>query len=362
MSAFQHSLVSALSLAAGSSLLPFTAGAQTTVATNPVGFTTLTATGGSTSAPGFTFTCLNMVRPAVYRSAIPSLGSSSSTGATVLIFPANTFTDGQFEGATNSCYVELTNGSATGLIANVTATKAADSTQNGGSTITLDQNINAVITSGATTFLVRPHWTFGTAFGASNSAGFQGDVSATNADVIQIINPSTSVGKSYYYNTTNNHWQNGFTDSTNVIIPPYSGIYVQRKVASALSFAIVGEVKLGTTGIGVVGGSSSGNSNLVPNPYPLPSVALAASNLYTGNANTGFVGDVSATNADNLGIFDSSTGKLTNYYYNTTNSRWQNGFTDASSVVIPSGASVLITRKNARPTFVWYVPQPSMNL
>ena len=34
------------------------------------------------------------------------------------------------------------------------------------------------ITAGTTTVKVRPHWTFGTAFGATNSAGFQGGPTA----------------------------------------------------------------------------------------------------------------------------------------------------------------------------------------
>ena len=339
------------------------AGAQTTVATNPVGFTTLAITPQSGSTVGYTFISLNMVRPATYRALVPTGGAvTTSNGVTALVFPSGTFTANQFNGTGNASYIELTNGTTAGLTASVTATSASDSTQGGAATITLDQNITSAITAGTTTFLVRPHWTFGTAFGPTNSAGFLGSVTPSRADSILILDPNTGASTNYYFSTSNNTWTSSGADATNAIIPPNAGLYIQRKATASLSVQVVGEVKLGQTGLGIVGGSSPSNISLIPNPYPLDSVSLANSNLYTGNAATGLVGSVTPSNADNLGILDTSTGAIANYYYNTTHSRWENSGNDASAVTIPSGSSVLITRKNNRPTFIWYVPQPAMNL
>ena len=337
-------------------------GTSTSAATNPVGFTTLTAVGNNNGSGGYNFLSLNMVRPALYRAIIPSSGVTGSNGQTILSFPNGTFTNDQFDGTGNACYFEVTNGTTAGLMANVVSTVASDANHGGASTITLDVDLSASLTPGTSTFLVRPHWTFATAFGANDSAGLQGSFSASGADNIQIIDPTTGAANNYYYNTTNSRWQNLGNDASNAIIPPSAGIVVQRKQTSTVSFVLVGEVKLGQTALTVVGGSSSNNANLIPNPYPLDSVTLANSNLYTGNAASGVVGSFAASGADNVGVLDPTTGVITNYYYNTTNSRWQTLGNDASAFTIPSGASVLITRKSGRPSFFWYVPQPAISL
>ena len=82
--------------------------------------------------------------------------------------------------------------------------------------------------------------------------------------------------------------------------------------------------------------------------------------MYTGNAATGVVGVTSATTADNVVIYDQSTGVAKTYYYNTSNSRWQTGATDSGAVAIPDGSSIIVARKANRSTFDWYIPQPDM--
>ena len=110
MRALHFSLVTASSLLAGGALLLASAGAQTTVATNPVGFTTLVVTPMSGSTPGSSFVSLNMVRSAVYRALVPNGGAvTTSNGVTALVFPSGTFTNNQFNGTGNASYIELTN-------------------------------------------------------------------------------------------------------------------------------------------------------------------------------------------------------------------------------------------------------------
>ena len=325
-----------------------------TVATDPVGFTTLTVNAKPASIRGFTLLSLNLTRLPVFQSVVPTV-STNGSNQTVLTFPASTFTAGAFNAAANggSHYIELLNGANSGRISDIVS--------NTDSTITLADNITSSLTAGSSTIKIRPNWTFGTVFGANNSAGLLGGVSASAADVVSLTNPSTGVATNYFYSTTNNRWQTGLTDATNHVIPADVGLRIERKLTSPVSFQIVGAVKLGTTGIFIQGGSAK-NLNYVANPYPLPSVTLANSNLYTGNPATGLAGGVSASAADNLSIYDSATGVYTNYFYSTTNNRWQKGLADASNDVIPDGAAVLITRKNNGSSFIWYVPQPTMNL
>lgn len=330
------------------------------VVTDPVGFTTLTVAAKPPASRGFTYIALNMFRPTAYRAAVTSV--TTVGGFTVLTFPAASFTANQFTGAGNANFIELapsgsfTNagGTNTGIISDITA--------NTTNTITLADNITGFITGGTSAIKVRPHWTFATAFGANNSAGFQGSNTPTNADALQLLNGSTGVFTSYFYSTTNTRWQNGGVDASTVIIRPDQCIQVERKVTSPVSFTLVGEVKLGPTEILIQGGNPVQNFNLVSNPYPLNSVTLAASGLFTGSPSTGVVGSNTATNADTLAILNPATGLFTTYFYSTVNSRWQNGGTDASAVVIPEGAGVLITRKLGRVGFMWVVPQPTMNL
>lgn len=325
------------------------------VVTEPVGFTTLTVAAKPPAARGFTYIALNMFRPTAYRSVVPGVSAPGSN--TVLTFAAASFTAGQFATGTApnySHFIEISNGSSAGVLADISACTT--------NTITLTEDISAMITGGTTSIRVRPHWTFATAFGANNSAGFQGSNTATNADALQLLNGATNLFTNYFYSTINNRWQQGGVDASNVIIRPDQCLQVERKVTSAVSFTLVGEVKLGPTEILIQGGVAPQNFNLVSNPYPLNSVTLAASGLFTGNPATGVVGSNTATNADTVGILNPVSGLTTFYFYSTVNLRWQNGGVDASTVVIPEGAGVLITRKLGRPGFSWIVPQPTMNL
>ncbi len=342
------------SLTASLFLVAISTSPAQSVVTDPVGFTTLTVAAKPASTRGFTFLAVNMTRPTIYRAVIPAGGVSPSGSPTVLTFPAGTFTANQFNGTGNACYIEFLNTANAGVISDITATST--------NSITLADDVSALLAGGTTTFKIRQHWTIGTVFGPTNSAGLQGGTNPGSADNLQIENATTGVKAIYFYNTTVNQWRTGFTDATNVIIPPDNGVIVERKVTSPVSFTLVGEVKLGTSEMTVVGGNGILNVNIIPNPYPLPSVTLAASNLYTGNTATGVAGGTNPASADTVGIFNSATGVITTYFYNTTVNQWRTGFTDASNVVIPEGVSVIITRKVGRPTFNWYVPQPAMNL
>ncbi len=343
------------------------------VVTDPVGFTTLTVNAKPPTKQGFTYLSLNMFRPTAYRSVVPTgagLGASTVGGFTVLTFPANTFTTNQFAGAANAHFVELTNGTSAGVLANVTS--------NDTTSITLAENITSLITNGTTTIKLRPHWTFATAFGATNSAGFFAASSSAAADTVALLIPATGARTTFFFNPTavagfpNGRWQTGFSNANDITIPPDAGLIVERKSATAFSFTLVGEVKLGPIEAVVVGGGtvSGGTQNVtaIPNPYPLASIALKDSTLYTGNAATGVFAASSSAAADTLGVFDTVSGTFTSYFYNPTavagfpNGRWQTGFSDASNFVIPEGAAVIITRKASRPSFSWFIPQPAMNL
>ena len=355
MTLFPRLAISALVLVASA-----TAGfaTSTTVSTDPVGFTTGTAVGQTNGAVyGLSYLSPDLTRPVDYAGIIPTNGvSSSGTAGSTLTFSAGTFTGLTFTGTGNSHYIEITSGSGAGAMSAI-----VDSDND--HVITLADDLSAIIdnSGGTTTFKTRPHWTLATLFGGTNSAGFQAGTSASQADTISVFSPGTGAYDTYYFHSTHNRWQKGASDATNAIIPPDRGFLVERILQTSLAFVIQGSVKTGTTGVYITGGTGGIGgqyNNFVCQPYPMNSVTLANSGLFTNNVNTGVQAGTSSSSADTVNIFNPATQSYSTYYYHSTHNRWQQGASDASSVMIPDGASVLITRKTGNPSFTWYVPQP----
>ncbi len=353
--------ISATCAAVGAFLLGASVLPAQSVVTEPVGFTTLTVNAKPGSGRGFTYLSVNMFRPTAYRAVVPVGGVSVVGGNTVLTFPANSFTLNQFAGTANANFLELNSGAAT---VNTVAQNGllVDVVSNDTSTITLAGDISAAITAGTTTVRIRPHWTLGTLFGTTNTAGFLAGTSGT-ADLVSILNPVNGAFSNYYYSAATSRWQTGLsTISNDVVVRPDAGVLIERKLTSAFSFTVTGEVKLGPTEVVITGGGASGNFTIAPNPYPLASMSLANSGLFTNSVATGVKSGTSGT-ADLVSLFNSGSGGFTNYYYSSANNRWQVGLsTDASAVTIPEGAAVLVLRRAGNSSFTWFVPQPAMNL
>ena len=321
--------------------------AQTTNYSDIVGYTTLNVRGKSGSANAFSYIALNVHRPVAYRGVVGTK-SLNGSGQSVLSV-ASTFTANQYAGASNKHYVRVTSGSNTGLISEVVSNDA--------SSITVADNLDAVLQDGVTAFEIRPYWTLATAFPAG--AGLKTGTSATLADTLTIIDPATAAGNAYFYSSSANQWRRGSTDSSAVIIPPGSGIMVTRKDAAAVSIRISGEVITSSIMADVAAGTSSAAKfTFLANPYPVASVSLAQSGLFTGNPATGVAGGSTATLADTVTIFDPATGTGSAYFYNTSANQWRRGSTDSSNVTIPDGGAVMVTRKANRGAFEWYIPSP----
>ena len=340
----------------------FSAPGQTTVATDPVGFTTLTVNAKPASIRGFTFLSLDLTRLPVFQGVVPTV-STNGSNQTVLTFPATTFQSGAFNTVASgaSHYIEVTNGSIAGRLSDIVS--------NTDSAITLADNITSSLTAGTSTIRIRPNWTIATVFGANNSAGLAGGPTATSADIIQIFHPADGTSSLYFYDTVNNRWDRqpgNSTDGTNDVIPVNTALRIERKAGGAVSFTLTGAVKLGPTGLFVKGGNTPGNPqniSFLPNPYPLASVRFADLNLYTGAPGT-WLGGPTAGSADTASIYNTATGGFVTYFYNTTANQWQHGpgQIDATNDVIPDGAALFIKRKTTNGDFIWTVPQPPMNL
>lgn len=340
-----------LSVAAAISMaVPAVHAATNTPVFNLVGITTVEVAAKPVSGDGRNPISINALRPAAYKGVVPTVSTISNR--TVLTFPANTFSNNQFTGSAH--YVELQNGGDAGLTSQVLA--------NTTTAVTLVDNITAAVTGGTTKVAIRPNWTLSSALPAG--AGLQTGTSDSAADNVAIVDPTTGTESVYYYHSSNNRWQTiGGSDASATPILPDAGLLVTRKdTNSGVTLVFAGAIKTGPAGIYVGGDNVSDRSTVAAHPFPMDSVTLASSGLYTGNASTGVLGGTSAGASDTLRIVNGGAGTTNTYYYHTGNSRWQNGGSDASSVKIPEGASVLLTRRSGGDPFVWYAPQPTMNL
>jgi uncharacterized protein (TIGR02597 family) len=328
---------------------------EATATTDPVGFTTINVRAKSTAARALTMVVLPMERAdAFVGSCTGAVFSLDGSNRTVITFSSNLFTANQFTGTGNQHYFRLSNGDNAGEFSTILSNTA--------NSITLADNLNSVLTT-ASTFAVTPYWTLGTAL--PNGGGLQGGTSAAGAttDTLTIYNANFT-GTIYFYSTTNNRWQTGPGDASNAIIPPGTGFAIERKQNSTVALVFAGSVPLGFSAVDVNGSTSgtAAKNTLVGSAYPLASKRLADIGLYTGNATTGVFAASSAAAADTVTIFNPTTGAQTQYFYSSTNNRWQTGPADASNITIPEGSAVLITRRNGRSPFTWYIPQPVMAL
>lgn len=323
--------------------------AQSTVSTPIVGFNTLNIRAKTGGNNALSFISLNLTRPKVLSGIIGTKGLNGS-GQTVITFATSAFNVNQFNAATNRHYFQVKSGSNSGLNSEVVATTP--------NTITLADNLDAVLESNITSFDIIPYWTLSTAF--PSAAGLKTGTSATVADNLTVVEIPSGVSQSYFFHSSFNQWRKGTTDSSHVIIPPGSGIMITRKEATSVGVVLSGQVPTGPTQADIVGGSSTSTRlTYVANPYPIASRTLGTSGLYTGNASTGLVGGTSATAADNVTIYDPSTGVANTYFYHTSFNQWRKGTTDSSNITIPDGAAIVISRKANRGAFEWYIPQPT---
>jgi len=338
----------AILLAAG-----FSANAQTTATTDPVGFTTVTVRGKTTAAKAFSTVVIPMERADAFAGSCAGASFSlDGSNRTVITFGSDLFTANQFTGTGNQHYLRLTSGSNNGDFSTIVANTA--------NSITLADNFNSVLST-SSTFGVTPYWTLNTAF--PSGGGLNSGANVNAADNVIIYNANFT-GTTYFYSSSNNRWQTGITAANDVIIPPGTGLGVDRKQSSAVGLVFPGSVPLGWTAVDV-NGSTSGSATkntLVGSAYPLASKRLADLGLYTGSSTTGLQGGANANASDTVTIYNQSTGVGVAYFYSTSNNRWQTGITDASNVTIPEGAAVLIARKSGRAAFTWYIPQPTMAL
>lgn len=299
----------------------------TTVATDPVGYINYTmAAAADTSTPTTTAFCVPLHDPEAGTGAVSGVVTAVNAG-TISNSGAN-WTASAFASASAPCFVRIKSGAAKGRTLLITANSDTDLTvDNQGTDLTA-----LGIVAGTDTYQIIAGDTLSSLFGTTTLAG----TSAGNADNVMYYNGSA--WQTFYYNSTNSRWQQkGLSFSANnFVLRPDAGILFVRRSTSPLSFVVTGTVPTGDLRYVVNNSGSTFLANGFPTDTKLSTVSF--------NVLPNWAGSTDGTSADLVMFWNGTAWQR--FYYNTTNSRWQQvglGL-NANNFTIPAGQPVMISR------------------
>ena len=356
---------------ASSVLFSQLAAAQTTVATDPVGFTTLQVAGSpTTGTPALSFLGLSMTQTVEFQGVASSSGAANAIKGTNSNWIEDQFNApaGDARNAADKAYfVEVTSGPQAGRISDIVDTVA--STQ----TIQIADNLGL---SGGESFKIRRHWTLARVFGpnaGTNNQVLLGQGGASDADQVLIYDPAAAAYVTYYYkSSTRADSSVGWRRTTGTLTDDYSnqklpitdGLIVRRQRAGDVAVTLPGAVKLGPSKRVILT-----DLNFAANVFPVP-FTLGSSGLYNAADPTNSIAAGSASDADHVLVYD-GTSYITYYYKASTRLNQSTGWrstsgadalnTDVSGTPIADGKSVIIKRNGGRGAFTWTAPQPFPN-
>ncbi|MFO1498795.1 MAG: TIGR02597 family protein [Verrucomicrobiota bacterium] len=342
-------LIGTTLLTSASAILLAWSASAAEVASPVHGIITLTIKGhGGHGTSALSFLGLGLTQPVICQGNLESFQNNVVTDQDA------SWTDDQFNGPADSCYLEITSGPAAGMMSDIVDTSASSKS------LTLADNLSGYL-SGGETFKVRKHWTLAKLFGANNEAGLGGG-SFLTADQILIYDPVSAQYTTYYYQTSGiggTGWRSNLSATESAAgrkLDLTRGLVIRRKVAGDLNVKICGAVKTGDTYFLVHPGL-----NFAGNVYPVEGLTLGNSQLYTGDPATGLAPG-SFVSADKVLIYNGA-GYDTYYYQNQGlgGIGWRssaNANVDASATVIPGGSSIVIQRNKNKDAFYWVASQP----
>ncbi len=336
--AFSHLITKTLLsgvLATGSLCLPTLIHAETSVATVPEGYVTLTVSAGTGSAYASSILSLPLLATSTAggqtTGIITSVASNSLTNANA------GWTAGALSTTTSPHLIRITSGVAQGrtfLISTATANTATSVTIDANEAIDLT---TLGITAGTDTYEIIPCDTLASIFGTPATTGVLGGSSASQADqVLLLVKGSWRV---YFYNTTSNDWRLAGvnTASNNIPIPPHSAIIYNRKANTSLTFTVTGRVPNMKRSVSVANAGYSCVSNGWPTSMTLSSSGINQISGWQSSSNSG--------TADLVQILVNGSWRV--YYYDGTHWRMVGTNLLSDSVVIPVGGGAVINKRGS---------------
>jgi len=301
--------------------------AQTSVTTDPVGFTAVTITPAvDANTPRCTVVSIPFHTAATFSGAMTSVDGSNSFSCSSAGWTASQFT-------TTPNLVRIKGGSQTGRYFLVTANTATQITVNAGA-----YNLTTIL-SGTDSFEVVPANTFASLFGTGSSSTpavpFQIGNTANTADNLMLWN---GVSWDAYFNNGTNWKCSGATLSqNNSIIYPDEAIFIIRRSTNTLSLTFQGTIPTTPlmTDIGGPGGVFAAHQ------YPVDTTLLLTGISSLPNWKTGNT----ANTADNLLLWNGISWDA--YYHNGTNWKAAGSTLNQNGATISTNSGMFIRRVSA---------------
>jgi uncharacterized protein (TIGR02597 family) len=306
-----------IALLSGAALLTSSMFAQT-VATDPVGYVTVTVNGtGGVGSEAFTYMGVPLHK------ASDASGAITGTAANTITSSAAWDVD-----AYAGSYVLITSGTNEGVSSTISSNTATALT-------TVDDLTSLLV--GDETFSIRAYATIADVFGAANEAGLDGGDGAGNSDTVLI---QSGIGfNTYYYKDAGFFGGTGWRSSSNpsidesgAVIAFGTGMIVVRKQSADIEVVLSGSVFAGDA-ITPVEAGFNWKSASIP-------VDLTLNGLFGAANEVGLDGGDGAGNADNI-IVPSASG-LTTYYYKDAGFFGGTGWRSSSNPSVDEGATVIV--------------------
>ncbi len=289
--------------------------------TTPVGYVT------SDLSQGFNALGLTLQSPSVASGDFETVTGTALTDSDATYSPA----------AGRTFVLEITSGTATGVIQEVPAASIS------GSTITTSDNLQTMGLAAGDTYKLRVAPTLEEIFTTTPLSGggvLNAGLSSTGADIVWI--PNGSGGYDQYFLHTSGQFRRATTTTATPNVPVIyaDGFLVQKKGATAAALTVTGEVK------------TVGTNSVIVQGFNLVSiVAPVGLNLFNAGLEDDVTAGLSATGADVVWVQRADLGY--NKYFRHSSGNWR--FVDAPSVnltqaeaeavVLSSG--ILVQRKAA---------------
>lgn len=295
--------------------------AQTTVATDPVGFTTVTVPAAASATSPSRAVISNPLQ-----SAPVQVGVLSSVTASTLSDSTANWAAGQF--SSSPYLVKITSGTNTGRFFLITANSSNQLT-----VATLGADLTQIASAGDR-YRVFAAQTLGSLFG-STSVSFKTNDAASQADNVLVWNGTS--WDTYYNDSTGWYKVGDFAEQSSTIIYPDEGMFVVRRDTTPLTLTFLGNVPTTAESSYIPG---NGNT-LVSQRFPVD-VTLGSLNI---QQLPGWVSGEAASSVDNVLLWNGSAWDT--YYYDNTGPNWAKvgSFAAQDSAVIPQGSAFLVHRK-----------------
>lgn len=324
-------------------LLTTAARAVDTAYSPPIGGMTIVVPAGQTRS-----IALPLIHDSIAAGA--ALGRIDAVGSNYLEDTTANWVAGELSSSANPYYLRIKTGAAAGrvLMVNTTANTASrvNLTNDG---IDLSTAGIATGTNGDVYELVLAD-TLAELFGGR----LQGGIDAVSADNVQAWTGASWL--TFYFNTTRNRWERDVDTAAspsrdNFVLRPDRGVMVQRRAATELRFYVTGRVpEVAPRYVNTRPGTTFLSAGL---PVDLTLGALALQTQAPGWQG-GAAYATALADADLVQVW--SGASWLNFYFDTTNNRWQRAAeaaqTNRNTFNIPAGRPIMIRRLTAGSTLV----------